>query len=124
MTDQTNKPNQPQSETKRLTGGAHLSLTMSALTLVGGVAGYASARSTQSLFAGLLFGGGFGYSAYLIQNEEQVRGFRLATVNSVLLSGIMALRYARTRKAMPALPLTALGIASAYYHGNKYIEWS
>ena len=112
-------------ETPRpLTGSAHLAFTMSALTLGGGVAGYATARSMQSLFAGLLFGGGFGCSGYLINEGEQVRGFRLATVNSLLLSGLMGLRYARTRKVMPALPLTVLGIASAYYHGNKYIEWS
>jgi len=112
------------SEKKPLTGSAHLAGTMSLLTLLGGIGGYVSAKSTQSLFAGLLFGSGFGASAYFIQNEEQVRGFRLATVNSVLLSGIMTVRYIRTRKIMPALPLTALGLASAYYHGNKYLEWS
>ena len=112
----------PSDEIKQLSSG--FAFTMSALTIIGGISGYVSARSTQSLLAGLLFGSGFGYSGYLINNEEQVRGFRLAAINSVLLSGIMSLRYVRTRKVMPALPLTALGIASAYYNGKKYLEWS
>ena len=45
------------------TGSAHLALTMSALCLGGGAAAFATARSTQSLLAGGLFGSGFGAAA-------------------------------------------------------------
>ena len=106
------------------TGSAHMALTMSALCLVGGIGGYSAARSTQSLLAGLLFGGGFGASSYWISTTEQERGFRFATLNSVLLSGVMGMRYARTRKNMPALPLSLLGALSAAYHGVKWREWA
>lgn len=40
------------------TGSAHLSYTLAALTVGGGVAAYARARSLRSLGAGLLFGAG------------------------------------------------------------------
>jgi len=106
------------------TGGAHLAMTMSALCLGGGLAAYASARSMQSLLAGGLFGGGFGAASYWIAGDEQARGFRFATLNSALLAGVMGMRYVRTRRAMPAVPLTLLGIGSGAYHGYKWREWS
>lgn len=106
------------------TGGAHLALSMSLLCLGGGAAGYAAARSTQSLLTGGLFGGGFGLAAWWISGEEQARGFRFAALNSVLLAGVMGTRYARTRRAMPALPLAIAGGASAVYHGYKWREWA
>jgi uncharacterized membrane protein (UPF0136 family) len=99
-------------------------MTMSALCLGGGVAAYASARSMQSLLAGGLFGGGFGAAAYWIAGDEQARGFRFATLNSVLLAGVMGARFVRTRRVMPAVPLTLLGLGSSAYHGYKWREWS
>lgn len=110
--------------TRPLTGGSHLAFTMAALTLVRGVAAYAPAGAMQPLIAGLLYSGGFGLSGYLIHEGEQVLGFKLATVNSLLLGWLAGLRFVRTKKVMPALPFSVLGFASAYYHGNKYIEWS
>jgi uncharacterized membrane protein (UPF0136 family) len=106
------------------TGSAHLALTMSALCLGGGAAAFATARSTQSLLAGGLFGSGFGAAAYWIQGDEQARGYRFATLNSVLLAGVMGARYVRTRKTMPALPLAVLGGASGVYHALKWREWA
>jgi uncharacterized membrane protein (UPF0136 family) len=105
------------------TGSAHLAYGMSGLTALGGLMGYAKARSTQSLLAGLLFGGGFAWSGYMVQTNEEVRGYRFAAVNSVLLSGVMGLRAAKG-KVMPALPLAVAGAASAAYYGNKYMEWA
>ena len=106
------------------TGSAHAAMTMSALCLIGGGAAFATARSTQSLLAGALFGGGFAASAWWIKGDEQARGFRFATLNSLLLSGVMAARYARTRKPMPALPLAVLGGASGVDHAVKWREWA
>ena len=109
----------------RPTGSAHAALTMSALCAAGGAAAFFSpARSTQSLLAGLLFGSGFGAAAFWIQSGEAERGFRFATLNSALLAGVMGARLWRTRKPMPALPLTLLGAASGVYHGLKWREWS
>ena len=106
------------------TGSAHAAITMSALCLLGGGAAFARARSTQSLLAGVLFGGGFGAAAHWIKHDQQERGFRFAALNSVLLSGVMAARYVRTRKPMPAVPLALLGGASGVYHAAKWREWS
>ena len=85
---------------------------------------FATARSTQSLLAGGLFGSGFGAAAYWIQGDEQARGYRFATLNSVLLAGVMGARYVRTRKTLPALPLAVLGGASGVYHALKWREWA
>ncbi len=71
-----------------------------------------------------MFGGGFGLSGYFIQSGEEVRGFRFAALNSVLLSVVMGARFLRTRKPMPALPLALAGAASGVYHGMKYQEWT
>jgi uncharacterized membrane protein (UPF0136 family) len=105
------------------TGSAHLAYAMSGISAFGGLMGYAKARSTQSLLAGLLFGGGFGWSGYMIQTNEEVRGYRFALVNSVLLSGVMGIRVAKG-KLMPALPLAVAGAGSAAYHWMKYSEWA
>lgn len=71
-----------------------------------------------------VFGGGFGYSAYMISTDQQARGFRFAAVNSALLAAVMGARFYRTGKPMPALPLAVAGLASLGYHGYKYSEWA
>ena len=96
------------------TGSANAAITMSALCFLGG----------GSLLAGALFGGGFGAAAYWIKGDQQARGFRFAALNSVLLSGVMAARYVRTRKPMPAVPLALLGGVSGGYHATMWREWS
>jgi uncharacterized membrane protein (UPF0136 family) len=64
----------------------------------------------------VLFGAGFGYAGYLIQQQPE-RGFRFATTVSVLLAGVMGYRLYKTGKFMPAGLLSGLGLASAVYHG-------
>ena len=73
--------------------------------------------------AGVLFGAGFGYAGYLIQQQPE-RGFRFGTTVSLLLVGVMGYRFYKTGKFMPAGGLASLGAASAAYHLMKYKEWT
>jgi uncharacterized membrane protein (UPF0136 family) len=115
----------PELAAPRPPGSSHLTLTLSALTSAGGVYGYVKSGSSRSAIAGLLLGGAFFYSAQLIATPGATeRGFRLATGASAVLAGAMAMRLAKTRALMPAGLLTAVGAASAAYHGAKWREWA
>lgn len=81
-------------------GSAHLSYTVGALTAIGGLA--AAKRSKRSLAAGLFFGGAFVLAGYYISKGEPERGFRLGTVASGSLAGLMSYRFYKTGKFMPA----------------------
>lgn len=79
------------------TGSAHPNLAMAALSSVGGIMGFVKKGSKPSLAAGLLFGGIYGYSAYLVNTNEET-GHDIASVASVVLAGTMgsrALRYVK-----------------------------
>ena len=67
---------------------------------------------------------GYAFAGYKISTDEQLRGYRFGTTTSLLHTGVMGYRYYTTKRAMPALPLAALGLVGAAYHGAKYIEWS
>jgi len=67
---------------------------------------------------------GFAFAGYKISTDEQLRGFRLGTTVSALMTAVMGYRYYTSRKVMPAVPLAALGAIGAVYHGAKYLEWS
>ena len=67
---------------------------------------------------------GFAFAGYKISTDEQLRGYRFGTTTSALLTGVMGYRYYTTRKAMPALPLSVLGLIGVAYHGAKYMEWA
>jgi uncharacterized membrane protein (UPF0136 family) len=57
----------------------------------GGLMGFIKKGSKPSLAAGLLFGGIYGYSGYLVNSNEEV-GHDIASVSSVVLGGIMGSR--------------------------------
>ena len=82
-----------------------------------------SSSSLTSPSPGLLFGGGFGYAGYLI-NEDPERGFRFGTTVSALMSASMGYRWYTTRKFMPSGLLAVLGGGSLAYHGMKWNEWA
>ena len=133
-------------------GVAHASYGMAALTAIGGgthtpfprllphavsltvwvvcsavsVAGYAMKGSVPSLAGGLGAAAVFGASGYLITqggtNTEV--GFGVATLASGALAVGMAQRYRKTGKLMPAGLLVGVGLASALYHGAKYVQWT
>ena len=79
------------------------------LVLAGGVMGYARARSAMSFGAGLVCGTALVFAANSIRQGEGA-GTTLAIVVSVLLALIFALRWAKTRKFMPAGMLFGLSV--------------
>jgi uncharacterized membrane protein (UPF0136 family) len=72
-----------------------------ALILVGGVMGWAKARSQMSLWSGLIFG-----VALILVGVGVARGYAnhliAATVLAGLLAIIMGVRFVKTKKFMPA----------------------
>lgn len=79
--------------------------------------------NAAALYAGVLFGVGFGYAGWLI-NQQPERGYRFATTVSVLMAGVMGYRFYTTGKVMPAGVMAGLGGASAAYHFLKLKEWT
>ena len=103
---------------------SHLTFTMATVVGAGGVMGYVKGRSVPSLAAGLIFGGIFAASGYMINNGREVAGFRTGLHTSALLAGVMGARFIKSRKVMPAGALAALSLISSGYHGKKYVEWA
>ncbi len=80
------------------------------LTIAGGVMGFVKAKSRASLIAGsisglLLLAAGF------LTGEGQKAGPVLGLVVSIALAARFGNAYRKTKKAMPALPMTVLGVA-------------
>lgn len=79
------------------------------LVIVGGIMGYAQARSKASLISGiisgilLIFGG-------ILQLQGQAWGLTLAIIVSAILVVVFTIRFVKTRKFMPAGLMTILGI--------------
>jgi uncharacterized membrane protein (UPF0136 family) len=104
------------------TGSSHLTMTMAGSTLLGGCIGLARG-SGRSFVASSLVAGAFAWAGHCINTDQQLRGFRFATVTSALLAGAMTPRFVRTKSLVPGL-LAASGVASALYHGYKWQEWA
>lgn len=79
------------------------------LVVIGGVIGYAKARSALSLVAGIVCGGALLYAAYLIRWAEHA-GIMIAMVVSILLALIFFNRWSKTKKFMPAGLLLILSV--------------
>ena len=105
------------------TGSSHLALTMSVVCGGGGVLGMIRSGSARSLVAGSILGGGFGWAAHTINNNEPLRGYRFATAISVILAGAMGSRFWKTRQLVPSGILAVSGLGSALYHGLKWEQW-
>ena len=79
------------------------------LVLGGGIAGYAKAKSTQSLLAGTISGALLLYAAYAISSGRP-EGLTLATAVSVLLALMFFFRWRKTGAFMPAGMLLILSL--------------
>ena len=78
-----------------------------ALVLIGGAMGWAKAKSKPSLISGIVFGvalGFFGYGIY----QGHASDIRVAAAIAGLLAIIMGVRFAKTKKFMPAGLMTIL----------------
>ena len=72
-----------------------------ALVLAGGAMGWAKAKSKPSLISGIVFGvalGFFGYGIY----QGHTSDIRVAAAIAGLLGVIMGIRFAKSKKFMPA----------------------
>ncbi len=81
------------------------------LAIIGGIIGYIQARSKASLISGIISGvlliiGG------VMQLQGQSWGLILASVVTVCLIIVFAMRLTKTRKFMPAGLMTVLGVAA------------
>jgi uncharacterized membrane protein (UPF0136 family) len=107
-------------------GGAHLNLTVGALTIIGGAVGYIRRGSKASLAAGLSMGGLLLGSGYLIaySDDKVYHGFLLGATASGAMSAAMGHRYLKTSKMMPAGIVAIVGATTCAYNLRKALEWA
>jgi uncharacterized membrane protein (UPF0136 family) len=87
---------------------------VAAILLVGGIIGYQQAKSVMSL------GGGFGTAvlfalAGIVMAHHPRLGLAFGLLGALIVLGIFVMRYAKTKKAMPAIPMIVLGAVAAVY---------
>ena len=82
-------------------------LAYGALVLVGGIFGYVKAKSIPSLISGLIFGITLLVVGYGIRQGHQ-SDIKIAAGLAGLLAVIMGIRFAKSKKFMPAGMLTVL----------------
>lgn len=76
-------------------------LVYALVVVLGGVFGYIKAKSKMSLISGLVSGGAL-LVAWVLAQTSPTPGIGLAMLIAVVLSVTFILRFARTRKIMPA----------------------
>ncbi|MEN9226251.1 MAG: TMEM14 family protein [Thermostichus sp. HHBFW_bins_43] len=83
------------------------------LLLVGGVIGYAKARSPKSLVGGLVGAALSGVSYWLLGRDPRW-GLGLGLATAILFAIVFALRYRKTQRFMPAglMAILSLGVAA------------
>lgn len=81
------------------------------LSIIGGIIGYKSAGSKVSLISGTISGLLLLIAAYL-QLQGQAWGLILAAIITSILVIVFAVRFAKTRKFMPAGLMVALGVVA------------
>lgn len=79
------------------------------LTVAGGVLGFVKAKSAPSLIAGGVAGALLLLAAWLMQTQGR-SGVVLGCLVSALLLGRFGRAYAKSKKTMPALPMSLLGL--------------
>ena len=83
-----------------------------ALTLAGGIVGFAKAASKASLIAGSIAGALLLISAWLVGTSNSLVGLILGALTSLVLAGRFLPSYRKTRKLMPAGMMVGLSLVS------------
>ncbi|MEA5510136.1 TMEM14 family protein [Crocosphaera sp. UHCC 0190] len=81
------------------------------ILLVGGIIGYAKAKSKPSLISGVVTGLLL-ISAAIIQLQNISWGLTLAQITTILLIVVFAIRFIKTRKWMPGGLMLILSVAT------------
>jgi uncharacterized membrane protein (UPF0136 family) len=89
---------------------AMIVLVYGALVVLGGVMGFAKAKSKPSLYAGLGFGFALVISGEMLR-QGNTRVLPGATVLAAVLLLVMGIRFARTKKFMPAGLVALMSLA-------------
>ncbi|RLV95506.1 hypothetical protein JA1_000966 [Spathaspora sp. JA1] len=104
-------------------GMDHPAFTLSGLTAIGGIMGYARKGSVPSLIGGLAISTLYGTAGYLL-NQNADYGLELALGTSAFLFAVGLARAIPTsfKKPLP-LVLVALGGISSGYYAKKYNDF-
>ncbi|KAF2073458.1 hypothetical protein CYY_005243 [Polysphondylium violaceum] len=100
----------------------HINYSMAGLTLVGGVIGYAKAKSLPSLIAGTTFSVLYLSTGYLIQDNPEL-GHGLTAVVSTVLAASMGKRAIKSGKFVPAGAVASAAALTTLYSAKKYFDW-
>ncbi|KAM3097783.1 TMEM14 family protein [Phormidesmis sp. 146-12] len=86
------------------------------LVAIGGIIGYVNSRSKVSLISGLASGGVLAIACYLCW-RDLLLGFGLASLVALLLLGVFAVRFSKTRTFMPAGLMAILSFLATVGYG-------
>ncbi len=86
-----------------------LDFAYAALLLLGGILGYARARSAPSLAAGVIAAGAMAVAGVLLPHHPRI-SLGLGILVSLALGAFFLGRYRETRKPMPALPVLTASV--------------
>lgn len=101
----------------------HPAFTLSGLCAVGGLMGYFRKGSVPSLIAGTSFALIYGYSGYLLkQNQDWGLELALGASSTLLVAGLSRSIPTKFKKPVPLVLLT-LGATSTLYYAKKYNEF-
>lgn len=103
--------------------GEPLAYAVGAAVAIGGLVGYARARSIASLAAGVAVGAGYAACGTAIERGHPRDGNAAASILGAMLATTMGFRAARTGKMMPSGAVAALGAASCAYHAQRAIVY-
>lgn len=108
----------------KIPGSAHLNLSLGALVMAGGAAGYFRKGSKVSIVAGTAVGSLLLGSGYLIARSDKIyEGHLLACGTCALLAVGMGQRFLSTRTFMPAGLVATVGAVACAYNFQKSLEW-
>lgn len=88
---------------------AYISIGYALLVIIGGVIGYATARSRASLIAGTA-SGVLMLIAAMLQLQNVAIGLPMAVAISLGLTGVFLMRYRKTQKVMPSGVMAAVSL--------------